>query len=145
MIKIEAVTLEEAYKNAAATLNCSVTEIIVEVVQVPNSGFLGLFKKPAIIVATRDKKKASSPVEEIKPFVEETKPPVKKEKVSKEAKIEKAEKAEKEEEYTSHSILNDTIMPTSFVSDQDEEDLEEDLASGLDYTADYDDEYDDGY
>ena len=32
-------------------------------------------------------------------------------------------------------------MPTSFVSDQDEE-LQEDLASGLDYTADYDDEYD---
>jgi len=139
MIKIEAVTLEEAYKNAAATLNCSVTEIIVEVVQVPNSGFLGLFKKPAIIVATRDKKKATSPVEEIKPVVEETKPSVKKEKVVEEAKI---EKAEKEEEYTSHSVLNDTIMPTSFVSDQDEEDLEEDLASGLDYTADYDDEYD---
>lgn len=132
MIKIEAVTLEEAYKNAAATLNCSVTEIIVEVVQVPNSGFLGLFKKPAIIVATRDKKKAS-------PSVEETKPPVKKEKVIEEEEI---SASEDEDEYTSHSILNDTIMPTSFVSDQDEEDLEEDLASGLAYTADYDDEYD---
>jgi len=139
MIKIEAVTLEEAYKNAAATLKCSVTEIVVEVVQVPNNGFLGLFKKPAIIVATRDKKKASSSVEETESVVEETKPSVEKEQGTKKAK---SQKAETKEEYRSHTVLNDTIMPTSFVSDQDEKDLEEDLASGLDYTADYDDEYD---
>jgi len=123
MIKIEAVTLEEAYQNAAATLQCSVTEMAVEVVQVPSSGFLGLFKKSAIIVATIDKSKQKKESEAI---VER-----------------KVTAVEKEEETPSseHTFLNDTIMPTSFVSDQDEE-LEEDLANGLDYTADYDDAYD---
>jgi len=117
MIKIEAVTLEKAYKDAAATLKCSVTEMVVEVVQVPSSGFLGLFKKPAIIVATVDKKKVVP-------------------------EVEKTSADQEEEQIPSHTFLNDTIMPTSFVSDQDEEELEEDLASGLDYTADYDDAYD---
>lgn len=41
-----------------------------------------------------------------------------------------------------HRVLNDTIMPASFVHDQDDE-YEEHLSSGLDYTADYDDAYDD--
>ncbi len=46
MIKIESTTLEEAYKkNAASTLECSVTQLKIEVIQYPNSGFLGLFKK----------------------------------------------------------------------------------------------------
>ena len=57
MIKIEAVSLEQAYKDAAATLKCSVTEMAVEIVQAPSGGFLGLFKKPAIIVATIDNQK----------------------------------------------------------------------------------------
>jgi len=118
MIKIEAVTLEEAYKNAATTLKCSVTEMVVEVVQAPSSGFLGLFKKPAIIVATIDKSKVVKSI----------------------PKDELEEESSDEEEIT-HTFLNDTMIPTSFVSDQDEE-LEEDLASGLDYTADYDDAYD---
>jgi spoIIIJ-associated protein len=129
MIKIEAVTLEEAYKDAAATLNCSVTEIAVEVVQIPSSGFLGLFKKPAIIVATINKTKISKvkeePVADIKPVKKEVAKEVPKE----------------EDEVPKQTFLNDTIMPASFVSDQDE-DFEEDLASGLDYTADYDDAYD---
>ncbi|MEN4052846.1 MULTISPECIES: Jag N-terminal domain-containing protein [Sulfurimonas] len=119
MIKIEAVTLEEAYKDAAATLKCSVTEMAVEVVQAPSSGFLGLFKKPAIIVATIDKSKVATKKQES----------VKKEQTTTEA------------ETVEQTFLNDTILPASFVSDQDEE-LQEDLASGLDYTADYDDAYD---
>ena len=53
MIKIEAITLEDAYSKAASQLECSVTELVVEVVQYPSSGFLGLFRKPAIIVATQ--------------------------------------------------------------------------------------------
>ncbi|SFV64937.1 RNA-binding protein Jag [hydrothermal vent metagenome] len=116
MIKIEAVTLEEAYKDAAASLKCSVTELVVEVVQVPSSGFLGLFKKPAIIVATIDKSKITD--------------------------VKTVEAVTEAEEVVNQTILNDTILPTSFVSDQDEEELEEDLASGLDYTADYDDVFD---
>lgn len=54
MIKIEAVTLEAAYKDAASKLECSVTELKIEVVQVPSKGILGLFKKSAIIVAVRE-------------------------------------------------------------------------------------------
>jgi spoIIIJ-associated protein len=53
MKKIEAETLEEAYKNAAKELNCSVTEINYEIVQYPATGMMGLFKKPAIIIAVK--------------------------------------------------------------------------------------------
>ena len=53
MIKVEAPTLEEAYELAARKLSCSVTELDYEIVQYPSSGIFGIFKKPAIIVATR--------------------------------------------------------------------------------------------
>ena len=121
MIKIEAVTLEGAFNDAAKALDCSVTQLAVEVVQAPSNGFLGLFKKKAIIVATikNEPKQDSSSPTEIQENIEEEEP--------------------------AHRMLNDTIMPTSFVSDQEEDELEEDLGSGLDYTADYDDEYDDAY
>ena len=111
--KIESVTLEEAYAEAAKSLNCSVTELAVEVVQAPSSGFLGLFKKKAIIVAAIDKTK-------------------------------KQPKAavQQEEKIAEPQMVGDTILPASFVSDQDEDELQEDLASGLEYTADYDDAYD---
>jgi len=52
MIKVEAPTLEEAYKKASLTLECSISELQCEVVQHPNNGILGLFKKSAIIVAS---------------------------------------------------------------------------------------------
>ena len=138
MIKIEAVTLEEAFNDAATSLKCSVTELAIEVVQVPSNGFLGLFKKNAIIVATVKKE-----IKDKEPIVETVK---RVQAVETEDAVEIVEVVEEikivEDEVTSHTILNDTIMPASFVSDQDEDDLEEDLASGLDYTADYDDEYD---
>jgi len=53
MKRIEADTLEEAYKNAAKALNCSITEINYEIVQYPTTGMMGLFKKQAIIIAVR--------------------------------------------------------------------------------------------
>jgi len=64
MIRIEADTLEEAYSKAAAELSCSVTQILFEVVQNPSSGFLGMFKKTAIINAKRE---GSSKTKEEKP------------------------------------------------------------------------------
>lgn len=131
MIKIEAPTLEEAYQNAAASLECSVTELKIEVVQVPSKGFMGLFKKNAIIVAVKESKKEEPKVEE-KPKEEQTK----KVKEKKENK-----KKVSQEDKKSHNILNDTIMPASFVSTQDDEDEEEDDISS--YLADYDDEEDD--
>jgi len=65
MKRIEADSLEEAYKNAAKALNCSVTEINYEIVQHPTTGMMGLFKKQAIIIAVRKTvvKKSSVEVE----------------------------------------------------------------------------------
>ncbi|PHQ65587.1 MAG: hypothetical protein COB99_03110 [Sulfurimonas sp.] len=140
MIKIESTTLEEAYQNAASTLECSVTQLKIEVVQYPSSGFLGLFKKSAIIVAIRE----DSPETPEK----ETKPLGKKQSTPESAKKVKPQKSKKQEKSTpkpevkkehSHTILNDTIMPQSFVSTQEDEDVEDDALS---YLADYDDEFD---
>ena len=163
MIKIEAVTLEEAYSNAADTLKCSVTELKIEVVQVPSSGFLGLFKKSAIIVAVkevithgtgethnqtsldksespkvnaknedkirnRDKQKEIKKTENIES---------KNSKQKKDLKTKKTkQKTQKKDE---QNILNDTIMPASFVSTQDDEDEYGDVN---DYLADYEEEDD---
>ena len=57
MIKVEADTLEMAYANAASQLKCSVTQLKSEVIQHPHKGYLGVFKKTAIIVADVDKTK----------------------------------------------------------------------------------------
>jgi spoIIIJ-associated protein len=146
MIKIEAITLEDAYKDAASEFNCSITELNVEVVQHPSGGFLGLFKKKAIIVAVRkvqEQEKQEPPQEEVKEEVkEEVVVPKEVEKKSKPKKPNKKapKKQEKKEKEESHRILNDTIMPQSFVSDQDDDDYE--LGSGLEFTADYDDAFD---
>jgi spoIIIJ-associated protein len=149
MIKIEALTLEIAYVEAAEKLNCSVTQLQIEVVQVPSNGFLGMFKKSAIIVAIRKDEEvpASQPKQEEvkKQEFKEVEKVTKKESKPK-AKKAAAVKKEKESvatpsEKPTHTILNDTIMPASFVNDQDD-DEEDDLGSGLDYTADYDDEFD---
>jgi len=143
MIKIEAVTLEEAYREASLQLECSVTELKTEVVQHPSSGFLGLFKKNAIIVATCeiivDKKIVDENNEQdikkeiIKKVKEQKVEPVKSEPL-KEQKVEK----KKDNYKPAQSMLNDTIMPTSFVSDQDDDDE----LDAMNFTADYDDEFD---
>ncbi len=142
MIKIESITLEEAYEDAASSLKCSVTQLVVEVVQHPSSGFLGLFKKSAIIVATvkdtsiqTSKKDAKVKIkEEIKTDLKPKKP----KKPEKKEKVLKKEKSKKEED-SSHKIVNNTIMPESFVSTQDDDEEEDDVVS---YLADYDDKFD---
>lgn len=142
MIKIEALTLEIAYVEAAQKLNCSVTQLHIEVVQVPSKGFLGMFKKSAVIVAVlKNDEPINDEVKSQEPTPKEVKrsKETKKETPKKVAKKQKVAKKEAKEEVR-HTMLNDTIMPASFVNDQDDED--DDLASGLDYTADYDDEYD---
>lgn len=153
MIKIEALTLELAYVEAAQKLDCSVTQLHIEVVQVPSKGFLGMFKKSAIIVAVM-KEDALKSKENQKEEVEKQELPEekasKKEEYTPKKQTQKSQKKaapikQKEvkkviDEKITHTILNDTIMPASFVSDQDDE--EDDLGSGLDYTADYDDEFD---
>jgi len=170
MIKVEAQTLEEAYQNAASSLECSVTELKIEVVQSPTNGFLGFFKKTAIIVAVQEKTETEkvSDVKDIpkakevkkekeiledeytqkeapKVKKEESKKPVKKE-FSKPKKTERKKETRNEnkkpvkKESKPQHILSDTIMPASFVSTQDEEEEYDDVSN---YLADYDDEEDD--
>ncbi|AQW85959.1 putative RNA-binding protein (Jag domain) [Campylobacter pinnipediorum subsp. caledonicus] len=54
-MRIEAQNLQEAFQKAAEKLNCSVTELDIKVIQHPNNGFLGFFKKNAIIEANNEK------------------------------------------------------------------------------------------
>jgi spoIIIJ-associated protein len=123
MIKIEAVTLEQAYSDAADSLECSVIELKTEVVQYPSSGFLGLFKKSAIIVATRVSKPS-----EVKDNND----------ITKDKESNDLEENNHSKNQQKHNIINDTIMPESFVSDQeDDEELDP-----MEFTADYDDKYD---
>ena len=42
-MRIEAKTLEEAYVIAANKLNCSVTDLEIEIIQHPRRGIFGLF------------------------------------------------------------------------------------------------------
>jgi len=51
MKKFEAESLEKVYELATLEFNCSITELEIEVIQQPSSGFLGLGKKKAIICA----------------------------------------------------------------------------------------------
>ncbi|MBE2983830.1 Jag N-terminal domain-containing protein [Campylobacter sp. RM9344] len=55
-MRIEASNLQEAFQKAATELKCSVTELDIKVIQHPSSGFLGFFKKNAIIEADIEKK-----------------------------------------------------------------------------------------
>jgi len=137
MIKIESATLEEAYKDAASSLECSVTQLKIEVVQYPSKGFLGFFKKSAIIVAIKEGEKFESIQE---PSSLKPERAIKKERTFKPKKQEIKEEPKRSKiSKPNHTIINDTIMPESFVSTQDEE-YDDDIES---YLADYDDEYDD--
>ncbi len=128
MIKIEAVTLEDAYVKAASKLKCSITNLNIEVVQAPANGFLGLFKKNAIIVATKkiDSESSCESTQSIE--ANKTKEPNAEKFLKKAPK--KSEKKPPEKKKQTQEIFNNTIMPQSFVSIQDDkcdgfEDIEE--------------------
>lgn len=131
MIKIESVTLEQAYKDAAAALKCSASELIIEVVQVPSSGFMGLFKKNAIIVAA---KKTQNNEKSDAVNLQKEKQNIKAEE---EIKVE-TKKKQQEVKKSSQNIINDTIMPESFVSMQEDDDYY-DMAD-INFTADYEED-----
>lgn len=119
MIKIESKSLEVAYSEAAKKLGCSVTQLQVEIVQHPSSGLLGFFSKNAIIVAThKTEPQPATPIKEKKDEPEE------KSAAAEEISDEKV--TEEESEVPRQRILNDTILPESFVTDQDEEDEQND-------------------
>ncbi|SMP86838.1 spoIIIJ-associated protein [Epsilonproteobacteria bacterium SCGC AD-308-O04] len=147
MIKIEAVSLEEAYLQASFELKCSVTKLQTEVIQYPSKGILGVFKKNAIIVATKKTDEdntikeyinqelkevqskptaASIPVKEKKEITQRVENIIKKvASIKKEKKESPEPKQEKEPSKKNKffTMLNDTIMPASFVSTQDEEEI----------------------
>jgi len=52
MIEIRAESLEEAYTKASEALKHSIVDLNIEVLQSPSTGFLGFFKKEAIIQAS---------------------------------------------------------------------------------------------
>jgi spoIIIJ-associated protein len=60
MKKVEAKTLEEAYRIACDELGCSMTELRYEIIQYPSKGLFGLFAKPAVIVAMREARAAEA-------------------------------------------------------------------------------------
>lgn len=108
MVKIEAESLETAYSLAAQKLSCSITQLNVEVIQAPSKGFLGLFKKQAVIVATAKVEVA------ITTTGDEPKP-----EQPKAVKIPKAKpESKRQNDPVSH---NDIILPESFVTDQEDD------------------------
>jgi len=63
-MRIEADTLQEAFSKAASELSCSVTQLDIKVIQHPRAGMLGMFKKRAIIEASREgEQKSKAPQE----------------------------------------------------------------------------------
>ncbi|PHR56685.1 MAG: hypothetical protein COA44_07485 [Arcobacter sp.] len=135
MVKIEAETLENAYSAAADKLSCSITQLNIEVIQAPSKGFLGLFKKQAIIVAScknemqkPSENKVEAPTPKVAKVKENPVSEVKKEKqvqekplsqVKKQAPVKpKQKKRVQLEKRPSH---NDFILPASFVTDQEDD------------------------
>ncbi|MDA7817817.1 Jag N-terminal domain-containing protein [Sulfurimonas sp.] len=135
MIKIESITLEEAYQDAASKLECSVTQLNIEVIQSPSKGFLGLFKKSAIIVATKSVTTTTTTTS----ITQETKEKPKAQEIKKDTSKPK-KRQKKAPEKPKANILNDTIMPQSFVSTQDDDD--DYNMDDINFTADYEDETD---
>ncbi len=140
MVKIEAETLEGAYSLAAEKLSCSITQLNIEVIQIPKSGFMGLFKKQAIIVAT-----SNAVEDQSRPPVREQSKPEPKQTESKEQVARPERKVNEtvqkkpaptkkvKKEFPSH---NNIILPASFVTDQEEDDYD-----GSDLYADEDEEF----
>ena len=89
MKKFEALTLEEAYAEAAKAFSCSITELEIQIIQNPSKGFLGIGRKPAIIVAQCNKK-----VQEKSEEKEEIKEEVPKQEIKPEPKIDDIVKSE---------------------------------------------------
>jgi len=129
MVKIEAESLENAYSMAAEKLSCSITQLTIEVIQAPSGGFLGLFKKKAVIVAICKQEAAKEESETVTPVKveqasqvkEETKTEPKttkkvQEPVSKTGAKKKAKPQKKE-----NISRNDIILPASFVTDQEDD------------------------
>jgi spoIIIJ-associated protein len=75
MIKIEAPSLEEAYKKASEELGCSITDLDIKVIQHPSKGILGIGKKNAVILVKCTKEEAPAPsIKEVEEKIEKITP-----------------------------------------------------------------------
>ena len=72
-IKIEAPTLEEAYKKASEQLNCSIADLETKILQHPSKGILGIGKKNAIILVYCKKEEQRSSFIEPLPTISQEK------------------------------------------------------------------------
>ncbi len=126
MIRVEAVTLEEAYQTAASDLSCTISNLEYEVIQYPSKGMLGLFKKSAIIVASC--KQSTAPkvekVEIVRNITKIKKVP-KEQKVEKTPTVEVAKPIQKspkpvEKRREEPKIQNDNIVNSFFNTDKKE-------------------------
>ncbi len=139
MHKIEAKTLESAYADAAVALNCSITELEIEVVQQPSKGLFGLFSKNAIIVVRRLEAEVTVVPTPVVEETVDTETPIKVSPV-------KAPVKEKKEtvQVPQHRTLNETILPASFVTDQEDEDEQNDyIEDAIEGMFDEDEPYED--
>ncbi len=136
MKKVEAATLEEAYKKASQLLECSISELHCEVVQHPSKGIFGLLKKNAIIVAVQKKttiskvkvlatQEESVASEILKTVKEETvKSPIAKKETTKKELVEKEVKTiETKEE---NNVVLDSFFEVDHISE--DEPLEDETA-----------------
>ena len=130
MIKIEAESLENAYSLAADKLSCSITQLNVEVIQAPSGGFLGLFKKKAIIVAmckqeAQERETQKSEAQNVAPVQVEKEAEVKAEPKQstqpKEAAAKVSPKKKPKPSNKENAPRNDIILPASFVTDQEDD------------------------
>ncbi|MFK5975438.1 MAG: Jag N-terminal domain-containing protein [Sulfurovum sp.] len=113
MIRVEAVTLEEAYQKAATELSCTISNLEYEVIQYPSKGMLGLFKKSAIIVASCKQSTASKVAS-----ITKIKKVPKEQKVEETSTIEVAKPVEKIKEEP--KLKNDSIVNSFFNADKKE-------------------------
>ena len=102
-------TLDEAYEKATSHFQCSVTDLEIDVIQLPSSGFLGFFKKEAII-SVRYIATAKS---------ENNKPPHKHQKFSKEIKQSTKEPEEKSVKISKKPIKKDKIFDDFYTQKQE--------------------------
>lgn len=139
MIKIEAKTLHEAYEKASAILECSVTMLDIEIIQNPSSGFLGLFSKQAIIVATQKphvaaKEPASQP-RKVEPKATKPSTTVEKPKQHKP----QAAKSVRQERKAFSNMRDEIITPNSMVTPQEdyEDEFDDDFGVSTPKTSNY--------
>jgi len=111
MKKIEAPTLQDAYTKATEELGCSITDLDFEIVQDSSRGFLGLFKKNAIIIA-----KCKNTFQNETPNRRKTPPKSRQQEAKKDAPVPEKETAktsaispEQSKERRNHRIADDIV------------------------------------